>query len=344
MALLITGLPAAPAEASASWRPTWTGSLAFHERDHEIDGERAIAFDWADRETWHMLRWDGRRWKRAATPAAFRKAAHARISGPWVFGDVRGGTRGGTIHTWRVSGNRWSDHPIPGAGRLADAVATADGQAWVASSGGRIWRWDGASWARQDAPRAVSRLLAAGPGDIWALSADGKTPLHWDGGQWIETSLPGDSLPPKPKGGFSGACGSTLTEPAVEITDWATGAGGEVWASAEIRSHLTKCVGHVYTRLGDFALHWDGRQWRRVTPPAKDVDLQHVAIAASGDVVFTDDALTLPRLFLLREGRWRTLKPPRHLTEALALGRTPAGRLWLWGDLSDARERIYELS
>ncbi|MEV0346995.1 hypothetical protein AB0H88_14620 [Nonomuraea sp. NPDC050680] len=212
----------------------------------------------------------------------------------------------------------------------------AKDEVWIAGASKRVWRWNGATWHRQDTPRAVSQMLAAGSDDIWALSNDRRTPMHWDGGQWVETALPGDKLPPTPKGGISGSCGTRWTKPAVEITDWATDATGDVWASAEIRSHAAKCAGHVYSTLKTLALHWDGEQWREVDPPVKLGRLEHVAIDASGAVWF--GSADQPEL-VFRAGVWQRIKAPRGFETLEEIGPTADGRgVWVWSN------RIYRLS
>lgn len=311
---------------SPHWEKTPADSLAFLTRDHRIDGDLAVAFAWEKRHVWQMLRWSGRRWRATATPAAFARAKTVDISRSWAFAGT-GGT-GGTIHAWRVSGKTWTDHPIRAAGRLTDGVVAAEDEVWVAGTGKRAWRWDGATWHRQDTPRPVSRLLAAGDTDVWALSADRRTPMRWDGGHWVETPLPSGPLPPTPKGGVSGACGTKWTEPAVEITDWAADATGRVWASAEIRSHLAKCVGQAIGTLKTLALHWDGTQWQRLDLPVKPDRLEHVVTDASGAVWFgSNDRPVL----VYRAGAWQRVKAPRGFELLDAMGPTADGRgIWVW--------------
>ncbi|MGW0801508.1 hypothetical protein [Nonomuraea sp. NPDC002799] len=315
------------------WDKTSSDSPAFLTKDHEIDGGLAIALDWEKRAVWRMMRWTGRTWRTMATPAAFTQAKNAEISRSWAFA---GKGEGGAIHAWRISGTRWRDHPIRSAGRLVDAAVAAQDEVWVAGAGKRVWRWDGATWHRQDTPRAVAQLLAAGSAGIWALSSDRRTPMHWDGGQWRETALPGDTLPPTPKGGISGACGTTWTEPAVEITDWAAGATGDVWATAEIRSHAAKCAGHVYSTLKTLALRWDGEHWSQVDLPVKPDRLEHVAIDTSGAVWFGSD--DQPEL-VFRAGAWQRIKVPRGFGLLQEIGPAADGRgIWVWAD------RIHRLS
>ncbi|MEW9552625.1 hypothetical protein [Nonomuraea sp. NPDC050783] len=326
--VLALSLAVAPAP---KWERTTSDSPAFLTKDHEIDGGLAIALDWEKRPVWRVTRWTGRTWRTMTAPAAFAGAKNAEISRSWAFAG-----KGGTIHAWRISGTRWKDHPIRSAGRLVDAAVAADGEVWVAGTGKRAWRWDGARWHRQDTPHAAVRLLAAGGDDVWALSGDRRTPMHWDGGQWTPTALPAENLPPTPKGGMSGACGTRWTAPAVEITDWAADAAGGVWASAEVRSHAAKCVGHVYGTLRTFALHWDGERWRRVDLPVEPARLEHVATDASGAVWFGSDRR--PEV-VLRAGGWQRITAPRGLELLDEMGPTADGRgVWVWAG------RIYRLS
>ncbi|AQZ62187.1 unnamed protein product [[Actinomadura] parvosata subsp. kistnae] len=307
------------------WRKVPADSPAFLTKDHEIDGRLAIALDWEKRPIWRMMHWTGRAWRTTKTPAAFASGKNARISRSWAFAG-----KDGVIHAWRISGTTWKDHPIRKAGRLVDATGSSAGEVWVAGAGGRTWRWDGAAWHRQDTPRAVARLLATSEG-VWALSADRRVPLHWDGGRWEETPLPGGKLPPTPKGGISGTCGTKWTEPAVEITDWAADAAGDVWAAAEVRSHAAKCVGHVYSTLKTLALHWDGGQWRRVDLPVELDRLEHVVADAAGAVWFGSDRR--PEL-VLRAGAWQRVKAPRGLGLLEAMGPAADGRgIWVWTDV-----------
>ncbi|WP_049566936.1 hypothetical protein [Nonomuraea sp. SBT364] len=313
------------------WERTSSDSSAFLMKNHEIDGGLAIALDWEKRAVWRMMRWTGRTWRTMATPAAFARAENAEISRSWAFAG-----KDDAIHAWQISGTRWTDHPIRRAGRLVDAAVAAGDEVWVAGTGKRAWQWDGVTWHRRDTPRSAARMLAAGRAGIWALSADRRTPMHWDGTQWTQTALPGGKLPPPPEDGISGECGTTWTEPAVEITDWAADATGGVWASAEVRSHAARCVGHVYVTLKALALHWDGVRWRRLSPPVKLDRLEHVATDTSGAVWF--GSADRPEL-VYREDAWQPIKAPRGLETTEEMGPTADGRgIWVWAG------RIYRLS
>ncbi|MEV0346996.1 hypothetical protein AB0H88_14625 [Nonomuraea sp. NPDC050680] len=100
------------------WEKISSDSPAFLTKDHEIDGDLAIALDWEKRPVWRMMRWTGRTWRTMATPAAFAHAKNAEISRSWAFAGK--GTRDTRLADFRDALERSSDQvggSVGGRGR-----------------------------------------------------------------------------------------------------------------------------------------------------------------------------------------------------------------------------------
>ena len=76
------------------------------------------------------------------------------------------------------------------------AVSAEAGEGW-AMGGYYAMRWDGIQWGQVDVPWGwwLSAVSILAKNDSWAAGAKGDQPfyglaIHWDGQEWMETSMP----------------------------------------------------------------------------------------------------------------------------------------------------------
>ncbi len=191
----------------------------------------------------------------------------------WAVGTGGAGGKALIVH-W--NGSRWSSVPTgapPDTALHAVAVSSAS-NAWALgeTNSGRgaavILHWNGRAWKRVSFSAPAGTFLdsvsVTSPASAWAVgsystSADHAIALRWDGSAWRRVSLPKLALP-------TGYQGTALT--GVSATSrsnaWAVGA----------------FVAEAAGAGGGFALHWDGRSWKRVSSaPAREGT--PVAVAAT---------------------------------------------------------------
>ena len=208
-----------------------------------------------------VLRWNGTRWTRTASPNPVRLSVNelhsvsARSAADaWAVGDyltVSGEQKTLVLH-W--NGTRWirTTSPSPGASSGLNGVsALSASSAWAVGSTGKtlILRWNGSGWAQVASPGSLGSALngvsAHSAGDAWAVgsalasSGGSRTlALHWNGTRWA-------SVPSPDPGGTNGnvLSGVLALSPA---NAWAVG------------SYLTG------SRQGEvLILHWNGSRWMR---------------------------------------------------------------------------------
>jgi hypothetical protein len=179
-----------------------------------------------------LLHWDGRRWSREPLPAdqlatgrrdrfALDDMTVAPDGALWCSGRRWfGPDNTGDLFVpvvlrlkdghWRIMASSATATP-PGDWRdvmLSSISLTSEDDVWVSGrtepngDGSVLWHWDGSAWSttvldttQLPGKSNVSRVLALGPGDVWAL-CNGSTPvddyrerlqpsfLHYDGSAW----------------------------------------------------------------------------------------------------------------------------------------------------------------
>lgn len=128
-----------------------------------------------------------------------------------------------------------------------------------AASGGRVHRFDGASWSLiRDGGNPVNGLWAAGPGDLFAAS--GNTMARWTGGSWSS----------HPAGAPMNAVWGTGASDVFAVGDGGTVLhyDGNAWApltsgtSVDLYAVFGFAANDVFAAGdGGVILHYDGSQW-----------------------------------------------------------------------------------
>ena len=215
-----------------------------------------------------ITHWDGSSWKEVpirgdATGAGhLRSVAAASAAQVWVVGDghdglpyVAKGTRDGfdRVGVPQLRTGDWLGGVAASSGRVV-AVGSRDGKAFLVSGGTA----KGAAWKTGHGPAgAMYGVALTGRSDGWAVGDSGSGPLamRLTGAGWKQAELP------KIKGGFL----------------------RDVYADG--RKHAV-AVGGVY-RSGGIAplvLEWDGKHWKRLTPPGRHAELY--GVTGNGDGVY----------------------------------------------------------
>lgn len=246
-----------------------------------------------------ITHWDGSSWREVpirgdATGAGhLRSVAAASSTEVWAVGDghdglpyVAKGTRDGfdRVGVPQLRTGDWLGGLAASSGRVV-AVGSRDGKAFLLSSGGSA---KGTAWKTGQGPAgAMYGVALAGRSDGWAVGDSGSGPLamHLTGSGWKQADLP------EIKGGFL----------------------RDVYADGRKRA---VAVGGVYQRDGGIAplvLDWDGRHWKRVTPPERRAELY--GVTGDGDGAFWisgyDPRHEAEGLLLRYDGsRWTTLRAP----------------------------------
>jgi hypothetical protein len=264
-----------PHDGSRSWRISAT--IAVPGRDVQLSGIDVLGAGdaWADGEVvWDdslvplIEHWNGKKWSRVALPARVTRRFNDTnlvdtigASSPanvWAFT-----INGRYLHR---SGTRWSTGVLPGTahGLIESATAFSPSDVWVFGarvSGGIsdpkfspfAARFNGRDWRSVPVPAKgdVSAVSAVSASNMFAVtgllnSVAGRavTPavLHWNGTRWRP-------MPAQPRLHASDALAAVVAESA-----------GSVWAAGV--SHPSRGRGTA------LVLHWDGRSWLRMSPPA----------------------------------------------------------------------------
>ena len=191
---------------------------------------------WSVGDSGTVLHWDGASWSSVDDPVLDR--SYQEVWGTagddvWIGGRDR-------LQHWNGTG--WSSAGIwVGFEGVAGIWGSGSADVWAATVDGRLFRWDGASWAEVSTPRPASfeELWGSGRDDVWAVGRTddwdrmpGPLILHWDGSSW--------SVSHEEPGGARRGC--------MSVTGSARAMPGPV---------------------GRRALHWDGVAWTPVAgaPP-----------------------------------------------------------------------------
>ncbi|MFI6281873.1 hypothetical protein [Streptomyces sp. NPDC050988] len=220
----------------------------------------------------------GTTWKRAETPLRPEKGTefdntntHLDASSPdnvWLFASQigYGGFESvGTPRAARWDGRRWRTTSVDFS--VSDVAVLAPNDVWALDANPAVGlrHWDGEHWANHDLPGEAEALSATGPDDIWVVGSHDDRHLapsprtwpatmHFDGKKWRSVPTPELRLPGLKRDGDA----SLLDVVAVSRDD--------AWTDdAEIHEMA-------------FALHWDGKRWRKA-PKAIDTALRSTPIS-----------------------------------------------------------------
>jgi hypothetical protein len=149
---------------------------------------------WAVTSAGDVLYWNGAKWRIAKKFSGQLTGVTAfRAGNIWVFGETGLGPGAGT---WHLRDGKWTKV----TGLVADAArasATSSSDMWAVGDG-VLAHYNGSTWqrSRYQLPKgfylADVDLVAAGPGDIWALARAGTQHwlLHLQHGRWSRTRAP----------------------------------------------------------------------------------------------------------------------------------------------------------
>ena len=102
------------------------------------------------------------------------------------------GERGAVLRSADAGGTPWTTNNL--APDLLDVWTTAANNAWAVGEFGFVYRWNGATWTRQQTPTVAALLTvwAVGANDAFAGGEDGVM-LRWNGATWSRVDFPSTS-------------------------------------------------------------------------------------------------------------------------------------------------------
>ncbi|KAK1181708.1 hypothetical protein B7755_028340 [Streptomyces sp. NBS 14/10] len=218
-----------------------------------------------------LLHRRGSAWRRAEMPLRPVKGAEfsntkLEASGPgnvWLFTDqIEAGGIGakGSPQAVRWDGDRWRRTSVDFS--VLDVTVLGPDDVWALDSatgadGPAAHHWDGKRWTRHILPHAANALSASGPDDVWAAGYHDGQPaiMHFDGKKWRSAATP-EYRSPKPKPDEN----ASLTEIVAIDRD-------DAWAFGSHSYTVDEDTAETHDEA--FALHWDGKRWRKA-PKALD--------------------------------------------------------------------------
>ena len=180
------------AVAATSSRDAWAvGTIPGEHADVAPQARMAVATPSSAKDQTFIVHWNGRKWRRVASPSPGRGSelnavSATSASNAWAVGYTETGSSDQTlILHW--NGRRWTRVASPSMGRevlLNGVTATSARNAWavgvsIARSGGAeqslILRWNGRRWSREASPQpspdgaSLFAVAAAAAGNGWAV-------------------------------------------------------------------------------------------------------------------------------------------------------------------------------
>lgn len=232
--------------------------------------------------------WNGSAWSVVSTPnvgslgSELLAVSAVADNNVWAVGDfsTSNDVSGRRTLIEHFDGSKWLVVPSPSPSQQGDfltgVTALAANNVWAVGwfvPGGLaplILHWNGTAWSvvTNGVPSdgILHSITALSPNDIWAVGESGAGPtnfeMHWNGVQW--SVAPSASFP---SGGQESLRGVSAAS------------SNDVWA---VGSYAPT----IFAELQTLAVHWDGKQWSKVTTP--DVDaffnlLFSVAVVKSND-------------------------------------------------------------
>jgi hypothetical protein len=224
-----------------------------------------------DTATYILLRRHGATWRRAEMPLRPENGAELSntqlaASGPdnvWLFAgqiEIDGVEARNKPQAVRWDGHRWRKTSVDFG--VQDVAVLAPDDVWALDSttgadGPIAHHWDGKRWTRHLLPDQANALSASGPDDVWAAGYGEDQPaiMHFDGKKWRSAATP-EYRSPKPKPDEN----ASLTEIVAIGRD-------DAWAFGSHSYTVDEDTAETHDEA--FALHWDGKRWRKA-PKALD--------------------------------------------------------------------------
>ena len=135
---------------------------------------------WVVGQSGLIARFDGSSWTKVVSPTSSNLlAVSARTpSDAWAVG------QGAKILHW--DGTRWTQvSPSTSTTDWRDVKATAEGEAWLVSTNGAVYRWTGqfeSRWEVTGTP--IHRIWAFSPTNVWGVGGSGLA-VHWTSTQGV---------------------------------------------------------------------------------------------------------------------------------------------------------------
>ena len=176
---------------------------------------------------------------------------------------------------WRVVSLEGSSTPTGTAGFFKAMSVLASNDVWAVGTGrnaneqrshGLIEHWNGNQWTSVAAPPNSSILegiSALSAHDIWVIGGDTNGhPLiaQWDGQRWITRDVP-----------------ASLAKQVTNLPGLSAISNEDIWAAGSI--HGSDQVNHL------LILHWNGKAWQQISPPALQESYNLPGGSASGIAV-----------------------------------------------------------
>ena len=230
--------------------------------------------------------WDGKQWRVVPSPngpdgkGVLNALAAISAHDIWAVGsfpDTKSGLFHPLLEHW--DGTDWRIVPLEGSSTATGTVgffkaisALASNDVWAVGVGrnaneqrahGLIEHWNGSQWTPLPAPSNSSLLqgVSALPAHhIWVIGSDTNGhPLvaQWDGQSWNTAALP-----------------ASLAKQATNLTALSAISSEDAWAAGSIRGNDN--VNYL------LILHWNGKAWHQVSPPALQESYNFPNSSASG--------------------------------------------------------------
>jgi hypothetical protein len=166
----------------------------------------------------------------------------------------------------------WQTFPVEENSVVGDVEALSGSDVWVVGDGDwsefpnvtpLLVHWDGSRWERSDVrlpSMSVSAVSGSSGSDVWAVGANtngGTATLHWDGVRWRYVPTP--NVQHLPRQGLN------------NLTDVVALSPTDAWAAGYLLD------GEELPLL----LHWNGRNWKRVTLPVAGLGSLSAVAASS---------------------------------------------------------------
>ena len=214
-----------------------------------------------------VIHWNGSGWHgvtlRHADGFVTQAVRASSARNVWVFGSYQR-TAPFPPGVFRWDGSAWHAVPVPDSVGTGDPVVLSATDVWTAGGGNctssasgllncktSLWNWNGRAWRSFSVGTSVTGMAGISAGDVWAVGLNAMTQqgevqgnvttYRWNGERWALVSMPHPRIDFDPGIGMSSAV--------------------DVWLGAGIT------LPHSGGEQAGFAMHWNGRGWRRLTAP-----------------------------------------------------------------------------
>jgi hypothetical protein len=180
------------------------------------------------------------------------------------------------------SSSSWREWSIPSTGALNGVWASSTDDVYVVGNG--ILHWDGIKWSTAMPDFTFNEVWGSGPTDVYAVGSE--VVAHWDGARWSTW----DGARWSTWDGSSSSTSAGAGPPGAGPAGAGIGSLEGVWGSGPNDVYL---VGRAKNADVGFMLHWDGKNWSRVTDAALQTTSNLTSVWGTGpEDVFVAGAVT----------------------------------------------------